>query len=113
MKRVVTIIAAVAAVHFALMYFTTAKTVDHNLSRSLAFFGTPPTDTWFTKLASRTSAVLRQPLDFVLAVLPATGPKDVTTIEQILFGIVYALNSILWGGVICLAWKRSSDRVRI
>ena len=114
MKRVVTIIAAVTAVHFALMYFTTAKTVDHNLSRALTFFGTPPPDTWLTELASHTSAVLRQPLEFLpsIPILPATEPKEVTTTDRVIGWVFYSLNSILWGGMICLAWHRFRRRVQ-
>ena len=38
MKKAITIIAAVAAAHFALIYFTTMKTVDHNLGKSAHVF---------------------------------------------------------------------------
>src|SRR5438309_226971 len=112
MKRTLTIIAAVAAVHFALMCLTTAETVGHNLGRSLTLFGAPPPpDTWFTQLVSHTSAVLRQPLDFFLSMLPAYAePKEVTTTDEILGWLFYALNSILWGGIIYLAWYGFRDR---
>ena len=52
-----------------------------------------------------TSAVLRQPLDFFLSILPAYAePKEVTTTDEILGWLFYALNSILWGGIIYFAW---------
>jgi len=99
MKRTVPIIATVAAVHFALMYLTTMKTVDHNLSKSLAFFGAKPLDTPFTKSVSGVSAVLRQPVDSFLDLLPATEPKEETVDEEIFAWLCYALNSLLWGGL--------------
>jgi hypothetical protein len=105
MKKSITIIAGVAAAHFALMYFTTIKTVDHNLSRTFTFFGTPPPDTSFTKLVSSTSAVLRQPLDFFLDLAPRySEPKVDATTDQMLGWLLYALNSILWGVTICFIW---------
>ncbi len=104
MKRTLAIIAAIAVVHFALMYLTTDKTISDNLGRSLTFFGTPPPDTWFTQLVSHTSAVLRQPIEFFLSILPVTAPKDVPIAEEILGWLFYALNSILWGGFIYLVW---------
>jgi len=93
MKRTLAIIAAIAVVHFALMYLTTDKTI-----------GTPPPEPWFTKLVSHTSAVLRQPIEFFLSLLPVTAPKDVPIAEEILGWLFYALNSILWGGLIYLVW---------
>lgn len=109
MKRTFAIIAVVGAVHFALWYFTTVKTVGHNLDRAIGrnFGGIPPPDTWFTQLVSRTSGVLGQPLEFFLSFLPATAdtaPKEVTISEKILGWLFYALNSVLWGGLIYLVW---------
>ena len=103
-KRTLAIIAAIAAVHFALMFLATDKTISHNLGRSLTLFGTPPPDTWFTKLVSHTSAVLRQPMEFFLSILPVTAPKNVPIAEEILGWFFYALNSILWGGFIYVVW---------
>lgn len=82
MKRVITIIAAIATVHFAVMYFTTASTISHNLGRSFTLFGRPPANTSLTVLTSHASAVLTQPLDFFLSILPTTEPKEVTTSDE-------------------------------
>lgn len=106
MKRTVTILMAIAAGHFAIMYAATAVTVSHNLGRSFALSGSPPADTSLTRVASRTSAVFRQPLESFLDMLPARpAPREVTTVEAVLGWFLYALNTILWGGAVCLAWR--------
>ncbi len=100
MKRVIVIIAAIAAVHFVIMYFTTASTISHNLDRTFTLIGSPPAKTPLTVLTSHTSAVLRQPLEFFLSVLPTTEPKEETASDKFGFWVLLVLNSILWGATI-------------
>ncbi|HEY6170549.1 MAG TPA: hypothetical protein VI454_21120 [Verrucomicrobiae bacterium] len=104
MKRILTTIAAIAAVHFALMYFTGVMTVGNNIHRSFTFFGTPPPDTWLTRLVSSTNAILREPIVFFVSLLPATGAEDAKIHDPHLYVdlLFYALNSFSWGGVIYL-----------
>ena len=100
MKRVIIIIATIATVHFAIMYFTTASTISHNLDRTFTLIGSPPAKTPLTVLTSHTSAVLRQPLEFFLSVLPTTEPKEETASDKFGFWVLLVLNSILWGATI-------------
>ena len=112
MKRVIVIIAALAAVHFAIMYFTTASTISHNLDRTFTLFGSPPANTPLTVLTSHTSAVLRQPLELFLSVLPSTGPKEETASDKFVFWILLVLNSTLWGATIYFFWYGFRKRFR-
>lgn len=104
MKRVIITITAIAIVHFAIMYFTTASTISHNLDRTFTLFGSPPANTPPTVLTSHTSAVLRQPLEFFLSFLPTTGPEEETASDKFVFWILLVLNSILWGATIYFSW---------
>jgi hypothetical protein len=115
MKRALTIILAIAAVHFALMYFTMEKTISHNLDRTLhltlglGLIGSPSPDTSFSKLTAGSSAVLTQPVLFLLDLLPAAyEPKEATGPDHwyfaLLFWLLMALNSVLWGTTIWLIW---------
>jgi hypothetical protein len=108
MKRIIGVISIAAVIHFALMFFTTARTVDHNLSRT---FDMPRPNTWLTDVTLRASAVLRQPLEFFLDLFPRySEPKVDTTTDQMLGWLCHAINSILWGTVIGLSWYAYGSR---
>jgi len=112
MKRATLTIMSIAAVHFAIMYLATLITVSHSLSGAF-FFGPPPADTWATKLALQTSKTLRQPMEFLVSLLPGgveTEPEEIQPLEEALDLLLLGINSVLWAGVFYLGWKRLRQR---
>jgi hypothetical protein len=101
MKRALTVILAITAVHFGLMYFTVASTFGHKFS----LFGISRPDTWFSKTTECASEVMTQPLGFFLDHLPSyAAPKLETASDRIVGWLLYVLNSVLWGATIWLIW---------
>lgn len=117
MRRALTITFGIATVHFLIMFFTNTVTIGHDIGEGVVFnlFGKAPTDTALTQLTRCTSAVLNQPLDFILSKPlvgdPAGEPREPTAIDEILGWLFYSLNSLLWGGLIYLVWFCFENRL--